>query len=88
MTLEQVLQRYLRYVRGVRQQPSSGGAGGGGRRGGGLHPGSSGGSSPQQYPFLGLWVAYSLVNINAWLWSSVFHCRDTRLTERLDYFSD
>ncbi|EIW73093.1 hypothetical protein TREMEDRAFT_22163, partial [Tremella mesenterica DSM 1558] len=27
------------------------------------------------------------VQINTWFWSSVFHCRDTPLTERLDYFS-
>jgi hypothetical protein len=39
------------------------------------------------YPYAWLWVCYALVNINAWLWSSVFHCRDTWLTERLDYFS-
>jgi hypothetical protein len=32
-------------------------------------------------------VIYALVNINAWLWSSVFHTRDTPLTEKLDYFS-
>jgi hypothetical protein len=83
------LQLYMRYVRGVRQQPSSGGVGGSRRSGPGLH--TSGSSSSLQqlkyYPFYGLWVAYSVVNINAWVWSSVFHCRDTRLTERLDYFS-
>lgn len=28
-----------------------------------------------------------LLSINAWLWSAVFHGRDTRLTERLDYFA-
>lgn len=40
-----------------------------------------------QYPYIWLWMLYSAANINAWLWSSVFHCRDTRVTERLDYFS-
>lgn len=28
-----------------------------------------------------------LLSLNAWLWSAVFHGRDTRLTERLDYFA-
>ena len=28
-----------------------------------------------------------LVACNAWVWSAVFHTRDTRLTESLDYFS-
>jgi hypothetical protein len=73
------LQLFLRLVR--RQQS------GGSRRS------TAGGSSgpavqqQQQYPYTRLWVANAGVNINAWLWSSVFHCRDTRLTERLDYFS-
>lgn len=40
-----------------------------------------------QYPYLWLWIVYSAVNVNAWLWSSVFHCRDTKITERFDYFS-
>lgn len=34
-----------------------------------------------------LWVTHFLLASNAWLWSSVFHCRDTHRTERLDYFS-
>lgn len=34
-----------------------------------------------------LWPAHFLVSCNAWAWSAVFHCRDTRFTERLDYFS-
>ena len=41
----------------------------------------------QQYPYLCLWPAYSLASINAWLWSSVFHTRDTKVTEKFDYFS-
>ncbi len=28
-----------------------------------------------------------VLSINAWLWSAVFHGRDTHLTERLDYFA-
>jgi len=39
------------------------------------------------YPYSWLWVVYALVNINAWVWSTIFHCRDTRVTEKLDYFS-
>ncbi len=34
-----------------------------------------------------LWMIHFAVSSNAWLWSSIFHCRDTRLTERYDYFS-
>jgi hypothetical protein len=29
----------------------------------------------------------SLVQQNAWLWSTVFHCRDVAWTERMDYLS-
>ncbi|GAX73444.1 hypothetical protein CEUSTIGMA_g896.t1 [Chlamydomonas eustigma] len=39
------------------------------------------------YPYLGLWLMYSGIHVNAWLWSAAFHVRDTRLTERLDYCS-
>lgn len=27
------------------------------------------------YPYTGLWHLYALFNINAWLWSAVFHAR-------------
>ncbi len=37
-------------------------------------------------PMLALWSAYSVVYLNTWVWSAVFHARDTILTERLDYF--
>lgn len=30
--------------------------------------------------------AFSLVSLNAWFWSTVFHTRDTYLTEKMDYF--
>lgn len=46
---------------------------------------SSSPSSPSQ--FASLWLLHVTVTINAWLWSAVFHGRDTKLTERLDYFS-
>ncbi|PNH06206.1 Post-GPI attachment to proteins factor 3 [Tetrabaena socialis] len=39
------------------------------------------------YPFLALWTLYGCLHMNAWLWSAVFHSRDTRPTERLDYCS-
>lgn len=52
-----------------------------------LSPSAQQQQQQQRYPYHLLWVAYAAVNINAWVWSSVFHCRDTRLTERLDYFS-
>lgn len=48
---------------------------------------STPGAASSHYPYHILWLVYAMVNVNAWLWSSVFHCRDTRLTERLDYFS-
>jgi len=44
----------------------------------GVHP-----AHPMR-PFYRTW-AY--VSINAWVWSAVFHTRDTPLTEKLDYFS-
>ncbi|KAH8921393.1 Per1-like protein [Atractiella rhizophila] len=33
------------------------------------------------------YIGLSYVGINTWVWSIVFHTRDTRRTERLDYFS-
>ncbi|KAK9380757.1 Per1-like protein, partial [Kockiozyma suomiensis] len=33
------------------------------------------------------YIMITVVGMNAWIWSSVFHCRDFTLTERLDYFS-
>lgn len=43
-------------------------------------------SVSSRYPYRNLWLIYSLVQINTWVWSAVFHTRDTILTERLDYF--
>lgn len=34
-----------------------------------------------------LWLGHFLLASNAWLWSAVFHTRDTKTTERWDYFS-
>ncbi|RDD43549.1 Post-GPI attachment to proteins factor 3 [Trichoplax sp. H2] len=30
---------------------------------------------------------YTMVSVNAWLWSTIFHTRDLLWTERMDYFS-
>jgi hypothetical protein len=37
--------------------------------------------------YYSLWLTHFALSSNAWFWSSIFHCRDTGLTERLDYFS-
>ncbi|KAG8192357.1 hypothetical protein JTE90_029091 [Oedothorax gibbosus] len=37
-------------------------------------------------PFSVIWNIQALLSINAWFWSTVFHTRDTPLTEKLDYF--
>lgn len=37
------------------------------------------------YPFTWIWYTYGLVSATAWLASAVFHWRDTKVTERLDY---
>lgn len=39
------------------------------------------------YPMRALWATYATLSKNAWVWSAVFHSRDTRPTEILDYFS-
>ncbi|NP_001087556.1 post-GPI attachment to proteins factor 3 precursor [Xenopus laevis] len=31
-------------------------------------------------------LAFSMVSVNAWFWSTIFHTRDTALTEKMDYF--
>lgn len=33
------------------------------------------------------YLIWCFASINAWVWSSVFHTRDTPITEKLDYFS-
>jgi len=39
------------------------------------------------HPMRPFYLTWSYVSINAWVWSAVFHTRDTPLTEKLDYFS-
>lgn len=40
---------------------------------------------PRQAPLYWLWVSYGLVCVNGWFWSTIFHARDTKLTEKMDY---
>ncbi|KAJ2962830.1 hypothetical protein NQZ79_g2131 [Umbelopsis isabellina] len=42
---------------------------------------------PNSYPLKKLYIGWSIVGINTWVWSTVFHMRDFPLTEKLDYFS-
>lgn len=41
---------------------------------------------PKTYFMRPFALGYAVVNMNTWVWSSVFHTRDTPLTEKLDYF--
>ena len=43
--------------------------------------------SARACPLKVMWSVYAALSVNAWVWSSVFHSRDTRTTEVLDYFS-
>lgn len=42
---------------------------------------------PPTWPLRRLYLGNTFVGINAWIWSTLFHCRDKPWTERLDYFS-
>ncbi|KAI9285481.1 PER1 protein [Umbelopsis sp. AD052] len=42
---------------------------------------------PSSYPLKKLYIAWCIIGINTWIWSTVFHIRDFPLTEKLDYFS-
>ena len=42
---------------------------------------------PSDAPMYNIWMFYSLTAINAWICSTIFHTRDTDITEMLDYFS-
>ncbi|KAF5390563.1 hypothetical protein D9757_002606 [Collybiopsis confluens] len=39
------------------------------------------------HPLKRLYLVWSLASMNTWIWSAVFHTRDTSFTEKLDYFS-
>ncbi|KAI8093050.1 Per1-like protein [Halteromyces radiatus] len=42
---------------------------------------------PSNYYLKNAMLVYALFGMNAWIWSTVFHARDTAITEKLDYFS-
>ncbi|KAI8890819.1 Per1-domain-containing protein [Backusella circina FSU 941] len=42
---------------------------------------------PNSYYLKHFYLGMTFIGMNAWVWSSVFHTRDTPLTEKLDYFS-
>ncbi|KLO14887.1 Per1-like protein [Schizopora paradoxa] len=42
---------------------------------------------PRAHPLRSMLLTWSVLSMNAWVWSSVFHTRDTPTTEKLDYFS-
>ncbi|KAG8702877.1 hypothetical protein FRC08_003192 [Ceratobasidium sp. 394] len=44
-------------------------------------------SVPKGFHMRPFYLAWSVLAMNAWVWSSVFHTRDTPITEMLDYFS-
>ncbi|KAH9039420.1 Per1-like protein [Lactarius hengduanensis] len=39
------------------------------------------------HPMRPYYLTWAYLSVNAWIWSAVFHTRDTPLTEKLDYFS-
>jgi len=41
---------------------------------------------PKTAPTYYVWNGYALISMNAFIWSTVFHIRDTQVTEMLDYF--
>ncbi|XP_026950500.1 post-GPI attachment to proteins factor 3 isoform X3 [Sagmatias obliquidens] len=43
-------------------------------------------SVPASSPMYPTCVAFAWVSLNAWFWSTVFHTRDTDVTEKMDYF--
>nr|BAE42049.1 unnamed protein product [Mus musculus] len=43
-------------------------------------------SVPASSPMYHTCMAFAWVSLNAWFWSTVFHTRDTDLTEKMDYF--
>lgn len=42
---------------------------------------------PNSYPLKKLYIGWSIIGINTWIWSTMFHIRDFPLTEKLDYYS-
>ncbi|EPZ34749.1 Per1-domain-containing protein [Rozella allomycis CSF55] len=44
-------------------------------------------SMSNRYYMKPFYLVNSLLNMNCWVWSTIFHARDTPRTERMDYFS-
>ncbi|KAJ9475392.1 Protein PER1 [Pseudozyma hubeiensis] len=42
---------------------------------------------PDAFPLKLVYIVHTLISMNAWMWSAVFHTRDKNWTEKLDYFS-
>ncbi|CAH8546674.1 unnamed protein product [Schistosoma margrebowiei] len=42
---------------------------------------------PYNSPMYKTWVMQIIFSMNAWVWSTIFHTRDTSFTEKMDYFS-
>ncbi|KAG4304402.1 hypothetical protein PORY_002112 [Pneumocystis oryctolagi] len=42
---------------------------------------------PSGYTFRKFYIIYAILGLNAWFWSTIFHMRDFKFTERADYFS-
>ncbi|KAJ1017917.1 hypothetical protein NDA13_006528 [Ustilago tritici] len=42
---------------------------------------------PDAFPLKLVYIVHTLISINAWFWSAIFHTRDKDWTEKLDYFS-
>lgn len=42
---------------------------------------------PSMHPMRNIVLTNSLIYMNTWVWSSIFHARDFAWTERMDYFS-
>ncbi|XP_071967603.1 post-GPI attachment to proteins factor 3 isoform X2 [Engystomops pustulosus] len=43
-------------------------------------------SVPTSCPMYQTCLNFAIVSINAWFWSTIFHTRDTAITEKMDYF--
>ncbi|XP_077315845.1 GPI-specific phospholipase A2-like PGAP3 [Lithobates pipiens] len=43
-------------------------------------------SVPASCPMYHTCLTFAMVSINAWFWSTIFHTRDTAITEKMDYF--
>ncbi|XP_019405842.1 PREDICTED: post-GPI attachment to proteins factor 3 isoform X3 [Crocodylus porosus] len=43
-------------------------------------------SVPPSSPMYHTCIAFAWVSLNAWVWSTIFHTKDTDVTEKMDYF--